>query len=217
MKPRPEYLDAFPEEDIDLIQGHLEGELSPREASRARRLLVRPRYRKLLELLQGLELLARARRLRLLEPHRLASFQRTALSRQLGQGPPRQSLLGMEPVAPMDAPAPPADWRARAASLDPPLRRVPMQVAPEHETLLDRPFELACDESLFDESEREILDEYGSLMEALSSRRIRPRTQDEHRFYLTCAKDAPPINDEERVWSKYQRHAHSADSGDREL
>jgi hypothetical protein len=123
---------------------------------------------------------------------------------------------GLPPPSVSDVPAPPADWRSRAAMLDPPLRQVPMSVSPEHAELLDQPFELDCDADVFDETELDILDEYGRLMQALTAREVRPQTKDEHRFYLTCVADVQPSSDEERVWTKYLRYAR-AGAGDPEL
>lgn len=202
MKLRPEDLEAFPAEDLDLIQGHLDGELSPRQAGRARKLLAdRPAYRKLLDLLRGLDVLSKWS-----VPVRHATFAWDSYSRA-SRVPGLQEAMQSRWLAQPDVPAPPADWRARAARLDPPLRQVPMRVAPEHAELLDQPFELACDEHVFDESELDILDEYGALLKALATREVRPRTKDEQRFYATCVSDASPSSDEERVWTKYQRQA----------
>ena len=63
-----------------------------------------------------------------------------------------------------------------------------MRVAPQHAELLDQPFELRCAERVFDQTELDILDEYGRLMQALATREVRPHTKDEHRFYAVCAR-----------------------------
>jgi len=213
MKLRPQDLDAFPHEDLDLIQGHLDRQLPPRDDMRARKLLVaNPAYRKLLELLRGLDILSRR------PPAPRASFASFSGTSLRGLEPVQEMSLSSELRSPSvsDVPAPPADWRSRAAMLDPPLRQVPMTVSPEHAELLDEPFELDCDPDVFDETELDILDEYGRLMQALTAREVRPQTKDEHRFYRTCVADVPPSSDEERVWTKYLRHR-AGDAGDPEL
>ena len=215
MKLRPEDLDAVPAEDLDLLQGHLDRELAPREATLARKLLAaNPVYRKLLDLLRGLDVLSRRS-----PPARAARVEFSSAR------PQRHSLVGEMPLfgglqqlsEPPALPGPPADWRSRAAELDPPLRQVPMRVAPQHAVLLDQPFELRCEERVFDQTELEILDEYGRLMQALTMGEVRPHTKDEHRFYLACVANVPPSSDEERVWTKYLRHARAGDAGEQDL
>ncbi len=185
MRLRPEDLERLPDEEFDLIQAYDDGDLGPAERRRAELLLRKPLHRKLLDLLRGLSALVQS------EPPGPAAVSEPAFS---FMGPPER------PPSPAGLPD---DWRARLRDLDPPLRQVPMPVSPRHQRMLDRRFRWQCAQDAFDDTERTVLNEYGRMLEALSSGELSPEIPAESHFLRTCLVNEPSVYDEERVWQKY--------------
>ncbi len=64
-------------------------------------------------------------------------------------------------------------------------------------------FSLTVPESLFSESERELLIEYGAWLAALMRGSILPQTSKQIRFVCVCKGEAKPDSIFEKVWIKY--------------
>jgi uncharacterized protein YifE (UPF0438 family) len=74
----------------------------------------------------------------------------------------------------------------------------------DHINARRRPYSVACDKSIFDEDELELLSRYGSWLEALTTGKLVPYSDAQQRFVDMHRGRAAPLSKYEKVWYKYQ-------------
>jgi len=81
-----------------------------------------------------------------------------------------------------------------------------MSIPKEHQKLLSQnDYQLKCSPIIFNEEEREVLNEFGYWLSALASGSVKPFTPEQRLFVLVANGKAEPKTPFEKVWTKYQK------------